>query len=148
MSGILIIGPVVLDTLSVMSFDLTDGWQFPDHDVVESKPRLQWTGTQLRTASIGLRFHAQWCDPAERMTALRALGGAVRAWPLIRGSGAWLGRFVVESLSEKDRWTLPNGRPLWIEGDLKLREWAGLPMAGVGPAVARAIASPLLRRKE
>ncbi|HYH17497.1 MAG TPA: phage tail protein [Azospirillum sp.] len=146
MSTTLILGPVRLDTLSVVGFDLTDGWQFPDHDVVETKPKLQWTGTQLRSASIALRFHMRWCDPSAEMAQLRALGGAVRAWPLMRGTGAWLGRFVVTSLGEKGRWTMPDGAPLWVEADLKLTEWAGAPLTGIGPELARAVASPLLRR--
>ncbi len=149
MSTVLTIGAVGLDTLSVLSLDLSDGWQFPDHDVVETKPRLQWTGTQLRTISVGLRFHAQWCDPAARMGALRGLGESVRAWPVMRGSGAWLGRFVVTALKERDRWALPNGTPLRIEANLELTEWAGLlgTAGGTGAALARAIASPLLRRR-
>ncbi|WP_029009396.1 phage tail protein [Azospirillum halopraeferens] len=146
MSTALILGPVRLDTRSVVRFSVTDGWQYPDHDVVETKPKLQWTGTQLRSASIGLCFHMRWCDPAAEMAALHGLGGAVRAWPLMRGTGAWLGRFVVTNLSETDRWTTPDGAPLWVEADLKLTEWAGQPLTGIGPALVRAIATPLLRR--
>lgn len=146
MTVILVIGAVALDNLSVTSLSLSDGWQFPDHDVVESKPKLQWTGTQSRTLSVGLRFHADWCDPIERMDALRNLGGAVQAWPVVRGSGAWIGRFVIERVGQTDRWTLPNGTPLWIEGELKMTEWAGAPLAGIGPALVRGVASPLLRR--
>lgn len=144
---VLIFGSLTLDVLSVTGLDITDGWQFPDHDVVESKPLLQWTGTQLRTVTVDLRLHASWCDPAAQMERLRTMGGSVRAWPLLRASGAWLGRFVVTSLTEKDRWTLADGRPLWIEGALKLNEWAGTPANGVGPELSSGAASPLLRRR-
>lgn len=146
MSTLLLIGPVALDERSVTSFVLSDGWEFPDHDVIETKPKVQWTGTQKRSVTVGLRFHVLWCDPGVRMEALRALGATVAAWPVVRGSGAWLGRFVVVGIRETDRWTLSTGRPLWIEAEVKLEESAGALPTGVGPALAGAVASPLLRR--
>lgn len=146
MSGLLFFGPVGLDALSVVGLDLTDGWNFPDHDVVEAKPKPQWTGIQSRKVTIRLRFHADWCDPAARMAALQALGSGVAAYPLIRGDGDWIGRFVLTSLRRTDKWTLPDGTALWLDGEAQLSEWAGVAATGIGPALLGAVATPLLRR--
>lgn len=146
MSTLLLYGPVRLAALSVIGLDIADGWQFPGHDIVETKPKLQWTGAQLRKVTIRLRFHRDWCDPAAEMTKLAALGSGVVAYPLVRGSGGWIGRFVLASLRQTDKWTLPNGSVLFAEGDAQLSEWAGNLSTGIGPARASAVASPLLRR--
>lgn len=117
-------GPIRLHLTGTTGLELTDGWHYAEHAVIQGKPLLQALGEELRKLSISFRFHAEFCDPVTEMEALRGLAGSRAAAALVLGTGRMLGRFVIAELAETARWTLPDGAVLSLDAKATLKEWA------------------------
>jgi len=52
------------------------GYDFAEHRVIESKPRLQWLGNDLERLKFELRLHSSFTDPAAKLALLRSTAAA------------------------------------------------------------------------
>lgn len=146
MSIVLLVGPIPFDAPSVTDMDITEGWTYASHDVFRSKPKLQWTKNEARVITLTVRFHSDWSDPELRMQALLTMSRTNRWWPVVRGCGLWIGRFVVSKVTEKTRLTTSVGHALMIDAAVTLTEWGEGAEASYEPARIDAVTSALLRR--
>ncbi|MCW2248682.1 phage protein U [Azospirillum fermentarium] len=146
MGIVLLVGTIPFDTPSVLDMSVSDAWTYASHDVFRAKPKLQWTKNEARAITVNLRFHADWSDPELRMQALRTMSRSNRWWPVVRGCGLWLGRFVVSKVDEKVRVTTSAGHALMIDAAVTLTEWGEGGEASYEPARIGAVTSALLRR--
>jgi len=108
---------------SPTAMDLTMGWQYAEHQVVEGKPLLQFMGANLDGFSLTFLFHASYCNPQKSYDALVALGDQHAAFPLTKGNGRYLGRFVITELSQAIQFSADDGTLLSIEVSATLKEY-------------------------
>lgn len=87
--------------LSFSSFGHEKSIVLPEHALIGGKPKLQRTGTNLDTISIAVHFHVSFCNPTEQIMALNNAMLAGDILPLIWGSGAVEGDFVIKSTSKE-----------------------------------------------
>jgi phage protein U len=120
---LLMFGPVTMDVLVVRGLEISDGWGYAEHAVIEGKPKLQFTGPRLREVSLQFRLRRDWGDPEAMLGQLRALADAGTAGLLQRGDGRLIGLFVLTSLSDRPRWAVSSGRPVDIEASAQLKEY-------------------------
>jgi len=128
--------------------------QFAQQPVIEGKPRLQATGSELATHTLTLRLSTFYGDrtPRAQIEQLRTAQMARAAMPLVMGTGEVLGRFVITKLSVTEERTSASGELLAASVTVELLEYADDPSAapaatGRGPAVRTNTAAPATRRK-
>jgi phage protein U len=105
------------------SYESTDGYDFPEQRVIESKPRLQWVGDELERLNVELMWHASFTNPAAQLALLRATAATHLALPLVFGDGGFRGFFVIESIKVKSQQLSAGGAPIAIRVALALKEW-------------------------
>ncbi len=105
-------------------FESRRAYDFAEHRVVESKPRLQWLGNDLERLKFELRLHSSFTDPAAKLALLRSTAAAHLALPLVFGNGGFRGFFVIESISMRSQQLSARGVPIAITAALALKEWA------------------------
>lgn len=140
----LMLGAVRLDVLTVRGLQVSDGWTYAEHAVVEGRPKLQFTGAKLRDASIDFRLRRDWGDPEALLDQLRALAEAGEAQLLQRGDGRLIGLFVITGLTDSPKWSISNGRPVEVEASMTLKEY--VPEDGQRPAPVAVVGSAMARR--
>jgi phage protein U len=112
-------------------------YDYAQHDVVETRPRLQWVGTDLERISFEILMHSSFTDPAAQMAALAGAAAAHLAMPLVFGNGVFRGHFVIESIATRSTQLSAGGNPIAITTRLELREW--VPDAGLSASAAAAV---------
>jgi len=105
-------------------FESRRGYDFAEHRVVESKPRLQWLGNDLERLKFELRLHSSFTDPAAKLALLRSPAAAHLALPLVFGNGGFRGFFVIGSISMRSQQLSARGVPIAITAAIALKEWA------------------------
>lgn len=108
---------------SPTAMDLTQGWTYAEHQVVEGKPLLQFMGATLDGFSLTFLFHASFSVPQKSYDALVALANARTAFPLTQGNGRYLGRFVITELARTAQMAADDGTLLSIEVKATLKEY-------------------------
>lgn len=81
------------------TFDSARRYDFAEHRVIESKPRLQWLGTDLERLRLEMMLHSSITNPAVQLEILKAAAAAHRALPLVFGNGGFRGFFVIEAIT-------------------------------------------------
>jgi hypothetical protein len=136
----------VFDLLTApTSMAVTDGVTWARHNLVGSKPRLQFTGQALQTIQLGIHWH--WLAHPDIEGGLAALLAAMQGrqvLDLVIGDGAtsgiYAGSYVIERIPHQVAKHLPNGKIADVELTLELVEWADDPelvLAPPAPAVRK-----------
>lgn len=103
------------------------GEDFPEHPVIEGKPRLQWTGSKLREITLRLPFHEMLADPDKRLKELMDAMGRHEALDLVIGSGQYLGsykgKYVITDVVPVVNQSNTKGFPSQMVVDVTLKEW-------------------------
>ena len=141
------LGAVPLDILQVNGLELRDSWGYAEHGVIDGRPRLQFTGRGLREVTLEFRLRLEHGDPEALLDRLRAQADAGDAARLQRGDGRDLGDFVIQRLNDKPGWTYADGKPVAVQAQAKLKEYAG-PIEARRPQGQAAAGSPLARRAD
>jgi phage protein U len=120
-----VLGDILFEVVgSPEKFDSVRDYDFAEHRVVESRPRLQWVGNGLERLKLELMLHASFTDPSAQLAILKANAAAHRALPLVLGSGGFRGFFVIDSLAVRSQQSSSTGTPIAIGVTLSLKEWA------------------------
>lgn len=141
------LGEVPLEILQVHGLELRDSWGYAEHGVIDGRPRLQFTGRGLRQVTLDFRLRLEHDDPESLLDRLRALADAGDAARLQRGDGRDLGDFVILQLSDKPGFAYADGKPVAVQAQAKLKEFAG-PIEARRPQRQAAAGSPLARRAD
>ncbi len=137
------LGEILFEVVgSPESLDSSRGYNFAEHRVIESKPRLQWVGNDLERLKIELRLHSSFTNPATQLAQLKIVAGAHRALPLVFGNGGFRGFFVIESIALRSQLLSADGSPIAISAALALKEWA-IETELAGSASSRPLVLPL-----
>lgn len=95
---------------------------YAEHKRINSKPRLQRTGSALDEIKIGMKLHVMLHDieSVERQLESYMREGAVLRY--IDGTGKLKGVFVIVAMKIVDAQWLPNGKPWEKDVEITLRE--------------------------
>jgi len=137
-------GQILVEVLgSPTEFESTRPYTFATHNVVESRPLLQWLSKDLEELNITFLFHVRFTNPARQLQTLVAAADDHQARQLVFGNGVSRGYFVIKSINEVIQLQFDEGTPISIEVKLTLQEYApstkvnpNLPLAPSGPAIA------------
>jgi phage protein U len=87
-----------------------------------ARPVLQWTYDDLEQITMGLRLHTWWCNPDGALALLDQMRTAHQPQPLVLGSGALQGKFVITEVRAADEWRYA-GVAQHIDARITLQEW-------------------------
>ncbi len=108
-------------TFNGLSRDLSTRWA--QHDVIGSKPVLEWIGDDLASVSLSIRFDMSLgAPPLAGLFALKSMMESREAHMLVIG-GEFLGRFVIESISEERKFHTGAGVCVVAEASITLKEF-------------------------
>lgn len=96
-------------------------WRFPTNSRVGVRPSMQFLGPDNDTITLTGVLLPEMTGGRLTLFALEQIAELGRAWPLIEGSGAIYGMFVIESVSKTSTEFFSNGACRRIEFTLTLR---------------------------
>lgn len=96
---------------------------YPEHKVVQDKPKLQFLGPELDEVTLELRFHQRFTNPRLSRDAIYMARDAHMPLPLVFATGEHWGIFVITKAVETHKWMASDGTPLALDLSLSLKEW-------------------------
>lgn len=81
-------------------FDQSGAATYAEHQYIDGKPGLQFTGPGLNELSISFRLHASYCNPANELQTLKKARDSAEVLPLLWGNGVREGNFIISQISE------------------------------------------------
>ena len=110
---------------SFNGFDEAKSYTFAEHQRIENKPRLQYTGESLEALNIKLNFHSGFCNPETEISKLKTLANTHQPQPFILGNGKYIGTYVIQEISSTLEQSDKQGNIISITLSIKLKEWTG-----------------------
>ncbi len=100
-------------------------FNYAQHERINNKPILQYLGQDLQEQDIKLNFHASFCVPEDELKKLKNVAKKGEPLKFIKGNGEYVGVFVITEIVSATEQTSDEGDIIYIQVDLKLREYAG-----------------------
>lgn len=97
-------------------------WRWPTQDLYGVLPGVQFTGPGGDTITLSGVIYAEYRGGLGQLDAMRALGASGAPQLLVTGSGTMMGRWVIESVEEKQSTFAAAGAPRKQEFTLQLRK--------------------------
>jgi phage protein U len=110
--------------LGPTGFDAKLAISYAEHQVIEGKPLLQYTGDGLGEINLSFLFHADFCKPQTIWDELITLATSHKAFPLSQGNGLLLGKFVIVDISRTTTYAADDGTLYAFDCKLNLKEYA------------------------
>ena len=125
-------GDITFDAGQVLSVSDDCGASYAEHALIGRKPKLQYTGDNLRTFELSITLHwlsggpeqPQAGGPQLLLSRLNAAVAAHKPLPFSWGEGTYEGEFVGESISLEREDTTAEGHILAATYSLTLKEFA------------------------
>ena len=108
---------------SPTGFDAKLAINYAEHQVIEGKPLLQYTGDGLGEINLNFMFHADFCKPQDVWEALIKLAVSHKAFTLSQGDGLVLGKYVLVDISRTTTYTADDGTLYAFDCKLSLKEF-------------------------
>lgn len=110
-------------TFNNLSRDMSVRWA--SHEVIGKKPVLEYVGEDLMKVSLKIRFdQSLGVPPAIGLARLKQMLENKKYKTLVIG-GEYLGRYVIESISEERKFHTGAGICIVAEATVNLIEWSG-----------------------
>lgn len=122
------------------AFDHKHSIDLPEHDLIEGRPAVQYTGENLQTLKLDFTFHSDWCDPDERVKQLWFIMLQHKPQRLVLGKGTFKERWLISQISSKLTRTDHLGRTVTIACTIDLKE------AGSGQKPPKKIGGKAVRK--
>lgn len=137
-------GDISIEASHILDFSEEGGASYAEHALIGRKPKLQYTGDNLRSFSLNVTLH--WLrtgqpayagyEPQIILSRLQAAVADHKPLPFSWGDGTYEGEFVGESISLVREQTDSEGRLLIGVYSLTLKEFAdNNPAKTAAPAV-------------
>jgi len=94
----------------------------PQHALINTKPRLARTGTELQVITGTVQFHSSFCVPEDEIQALENALNTGAILPFIYGNGRVVGNFAVSALTENRLQENGRGDIVMATLDITLKE--------------------------
>lgn len=118
------------DTLS-----FSESQAFAELPLIQSKPVVQWVGTDLREIRMSFFFSYSWCRPSEKLKELQEILAAHEPLAFSLGEGRYNGNYVLVSIDGTVGKTLPSGELLELGVRVSLLETTDEPIEGEQGAI-------------
>lgn len=125
-------------TASPHTFSSTVRANYAEQSLIGRKSSLQFTGFSPDDISYGVKFHAQYCDPAAEYQKLSDVKDAKTPSALVFSNGDYRGTFVVTEIGLAVEHTASDGTLLAVETTVKLLEYIGDPAKPNPPGILTA----------
>lgn len=116
------LGDIQFDLIPFEGFDQSSSVNYVQCDTVSGKPALQFTGENLDEINIQLKFHADFCTPADEIKKLNSAMKKGQSLPFVFANGEYLGNFVIKSTQKKLELTASDGTIISADFSLSLLE--------------------------
>lgn len=111
--------------LTFNDFSVERGTKWAQHEVLYRKPVLEWTGEELIKISLSIRFDSSLnLLPTVGLNHLRKMMENHK-WKTLVIGGNYMGRYVIESISEEQKFFTGAGICQVATADISLIEHAG-----------------------
>jgi phage protein U len=118
------LGDIVFEVVGpITGVESKCGFTFAQHDVIESKPRLQATGDELEVLTLTLAFNSTINDPVTAYADLVSVAAAHQAMPFVFAGGQILGRYVISEIDDTIDHTDTRGAVTRRTTRVTLTEW-------------------------
>jgi phage protein U len=119
------IGSVRIEIITIFEeMDGQHGHDYPQHEVIEGKPLLQWMGGKL--SSYRLRYHlhcGMTTSPRQQFEILKQMMDEHKAVPFIKGMGTFMGTYVITDLTDDYLFETDRGGTVEMKGEMTLLEY-------------------------
>jgi phage protein U len=106
------------------SMEHKDSTTYAQHDLINGKPVLVPAGNELEEISITMRLRAEFVKPEAAILQFKKSKDEFEVLPLLKGSGRYIGDFIIEEFSVKDLVNLADGTTVEAIIDITLKEYA------------------------
>ncbi|MEJ4046249.1 phage tail protein [Erwinia sp. SLM-02] len=111
----------MLRTTPYSSLNYQRSWRHAANQRINRRPTAQFLGPDADSLTLSGTLLPEVTGGALSLMALGQMAELGKAWPLIEGSGAIYGMFVIEALTQVKTEFHSNGSPRKIDFTLKLR---------------------------
>ena len=118
------LGAIRFKAIMPTGMDSTHSWSYAEHQVIEGKPLLQHTGSDLDQHNIQVRFHVDYCKPGEELQKLKAEADKHQALPLLFANGTYKGRHVITAIAVTTEVTADDGSLISADVKISLKEFS------------------------
>ena len=119
-----------LSTAAYQDLTRRAGWRWASQDRFGQEPALQSTGPESETMTLSGIVYAEFRGGTGQLDAMRSLASKQVPQRLIDGNGKLLGRWVIESVEEKQSIFAAKGYPRKQEFNLQLKKYPEPTIAG------------------
>jgi phage protein U len=117
------LGDIVFEKLlGFNSFETTGSEKYAEHALINLQPRLDHTGTDLRSIKFDVRFHANYCVPEQKSAALWVAKNTASILTLVLGNGRIIGDFVITEITDNLMQTFDDGTYIELVSSISLKE--------------------------
>ncbi len=107
-------------TLPYQQLQRTTSWRHPSNSRLGMRPARQFIGPGDDSITLSGTLYPELTGGRVSLAMVRAMAETGRAWPLIEGSGAFYGLWVIESIDETGSVFFADGSARKIDFSLKL----------------------------
>lgn len=122
MSSMLSLGLFVfgLETLAYQSFQRSTNWKHPSNARVGRRAGRQYTGPGDDNITLAGVLYPELTGGKLSLAMVRQMAAEGKSWPLMQGTGDFIGLYIIESIDETNTLFFTDGSPRKIEFTLKL----------------------------
>lgn len=119
------LGAIIFEGLNGFdSFEHKDTTTYAQYDIINGKPTIAPTGNDLEEITIAINLRAEFIKPEEAILQLKRSKDNFEVLPLVKGSGRYIGDFVITEMSVTDKQALADGTTIEANVSLTLKEYA------------------------
>lgn len=107
-------------TLPYQQLQRSTSWRHPSNSRLGMRPARQFMGPGDDSITLSGALYPELTGGRVSLAMVRAMAETGRAWPLIEGSGAFYGLWVIESIDETGSIFFADGSARKIDFSLKL----------------------------
>lgn len=96
---------------------------YAEFALINKKPRLQKTGDTLQEINFDIKFHAEFCNPAKQLAALKLAKDNGNVLPLLMGNGIYVGDYVITTMPYTVDDAFPDGTILQATVSVTIKEY-------------------------
>lgn len=124
-----LLGPLSFKAIdSPDSFSVSESESFAEIPLLQSKPVMQWVGSDLREFRMSFLFDYGWCNPSDKLKQLQDLLVAHEPLAFSLGEGNYNGNYYLLSVAGSVDNMLPTGELLGLSVRVTLKETTDLPV--------------------
>ncbi len=105
------------------TFDKTGAVNYAQHELINGKPVLKPTGQNLEEISLTVRLRAEFINVTQAILSLSKSRDEYEILPLIKGTGQYLGDYVITDLSVSETQAMADGTTIDATVQISLLEY-------------------------